>query len=101
MDIVYEAILRLESQFLYYPDAVENLATKRRIFPKFYISHLFLGVDGTHIRFDEAPMKLTRYYRLSHYTNRKNYYSINAMIVANDQRIVVVDCTWPGSAHDL
>ena len=62
---------------------------------------MYLGIDGTHIRFEEAPRKIPAHHTTQLYNNRKNYYSLNVMIVANDQRIVFVDHRWPGSVHDM
>ena len=97
---VYDAIITLEQDFLYYPDAAEQQATARRMFEKYNIPYLYLAVDGTQIRFEEAPRGIPDFHNKQHYRNWKQYDSVNAMIVGNDQRIVAVDATWPGSAHD-
>ena len=59
-----------------------------------------MGVDGTHIRFTEQPRKIPRHHFHKSYTNRKFYYSLNAMVVANKERIIHVDYGWPRSTHD-
>ena len=59
-----------------------------------------MGVDGTHIRFPEKPRDIPQHHHWTHYSNRKHYYSINAMIVGNEERIIHVDSGWPGSTHD-
>ena len=85
---VYDAILTLEQDFLYYPDAAEQEATARRMLEKYNIPFLYLAVDGTHIRFEEAPRGIPDFHNKQQYRNRKQYDSVNAMIVGNDQRIV-------------
>ena len=88
----YYAILSLEEDFLYYPDVAQQEQTERKMRRKFDIPNLYLGVDGTHIRFPQVPRNMPEYCTGQHYNNRKHYYSINAMIVCNEAQIVHLDC---------
>ena len=97
---VIDALLKLESEFVYYPNRQQMEATATFIYKEYGIKNLFVGVDGTHIRFPEKPRDYPPHHHWKQYTNRKNYFSINAMIVGNEERILHVDCGWPGSIHD-
>ena len=98
---VYDAILLLEPDFLTFPDAAEQAGTAMRMLERFKIPRLSLAIDGTHIRFEEAPRGFPdNLHTKKMYTNRKNYDSINLMVIANDRRICAIDSRWPGSAHD-
>ena len=94
------AILSLEEDFLYYPDKAQQEQMERTMRRKFHIPNLYLGVDGTHIRFSQVPRDRPDHTISQHYINRKHYYSVNAMIVCNEAQIVHVDCRWPGQVHD-
>jgi len=100
IDKVYDAILQLEAEFLYYLDQEQLKSTADRMYNRFGIQHLSLGVNGTHIQFEEGPRDIPDFHVKQHYNNRKNFYSLNAMVVANDERIVHVDATWLGTDHN-
>ena len=74
--------------------------TATYMYNKYGIRNIFMGVDGTHIQFTEKPRSIPPHHHWTHYSNRKHYFSINAMIVGNEERIINVDCGWPGSTHD-
>lgn len=67
----------------------------------FRIPYLSLGIDGTHVRFEEAPRRIPEdRHNKQHYRNRKNFDSINLMAICNDKRFCFIDSRWPGSTHD-
>ena len=51
-------------------------------------------------RFEDAPREIPDWHVKQQYKNMKNFYSLNAMVVANNETIIHVNSTWPGTAHD-
>ena len=91
VDRVVNAILTIEPEFVYYLDRQQMETTAMYVYNKYGIKNIFMGVDGTHIRFPEKPRDIPQHHHWTHYINRKHYSSINAMIVGNEERIIHVD----------
>uniref|UniRef100_A0A499FX21 Putative nuclease HARBI1 n=1 Tax=Anopheles gambiae TaxID=7165 RepID=A0A499FX21_ANOGA len=73
----------------------ERMEAKQYFFERSGISDVVMCVDGTHIRIVKPK------YRPLRYINRKNYYSLNAMIVCDHKyRIRAADARFAGSHHD-
>ena len=100
VDRVVNTILTLEPEFVYYPDRQQMETTAMYVYNKYGIRNIFMGVDRTHIWFSEKPRSIPPHHHWTHYSNRKHYFSINAMIVGNEERIIYVDSGWPGSTRD-
>ena len=97
---VTDALVRRKSDFIYMPGVDEMLSTAERMQERFKLPRLAYAVDGMQVRFSDAPRGIPANKTAQQFWCRKQYYSINAQIVANDERIYDVDCGWPGATHD-
>ncbi|XP_050338514.1 putative nuclease HARBI1 [Bactrocera neohumeralis] len=76
-------------------DDSEKLISRNHFFGKYKIPGIVGCIDGTHIKIIKPPDNEHLYF------NRKGYFSINAMIICdNDMQIRAVDARYPGSSHD-
>ncbi|XP_058821148.1 putative nuclease HARBI1 [Topomyia yanbarensis] len=73
----------------------ETLRAKRYFYEKSGITGVIMCVDGTHIKIVPPTTNRNLFY------NRKGFYSLNAMIICDDQqRIRFIDASYQGSNHD-
>ena len=97
---VVKALVRRKKDWIKFPTPEEMDDTAWRMFDRSGIRDIFAGIDGVHIRFQKHPRGIPPAQEVQDYWCRKQFYSINAMIVANDRYIYSVDCGLFGSAHD-
>ena len=76
------------------------LATSQTILDRFKLPRFALAVDGVQMRFNEAPRKIPGNKNPQLFWCRKQFFSINCQVVANDRLICDIDVGWPGSTHD-
>jgi hypothetical protein len=78
--------------------------TARNIQEKYHLPDFAYGIDGTLIRFDGAVHGFPvgpGLPNLQNFCARKMHYAINALVVANDQRLILAaNLDWHGAAHD-
>ena len=97
---VANALIRRKAEFIYLPSSDEMLATSQRILDRFKLPRFALAVDGVQMRFNEAPRKIPGNKNPQLFWCRKQFFSINCQVVANDRLICDIDVGWPGSTHD-
>ena len=74
VDRVVNAILTLEPEFVYYRERQQMETTATYVYNKYGIRNIFMGVDGTHIRFTEKPRSIPPHHHWTHYSNKKHYF---------------------------
>ena len=97
---VTEALVKRKSEFIYMPSVDEMLSTAERMHDRFKLPRLAYAVDGMQVRFSDAPRGIPDNKTAQMFWCRKQFYSINTQVVANEERIYDVDCGWPGATHD-
>ncbi|XP_069131771.1 uncharacterized protein [Argopecten irradians] len=92
---VTEAIVKLQSQVIRWPDADRQREIAREVEDSVGIPGVVGFIDGTHIRLASAPGGEREYY------NRKKFPSIQLQaVVDNNLMITNAYCGWPGCTHD-
>ncbi|XP_021379463.1 protein ANTAGONIST OF LIKE HETEROCHROMATIN PROTEIN 1-like [Mizuhopecten yessoensis] len=92
---VADAIVKLHSQVIRWPDADRQREIAREVEDSVGISGVVGFIDGTHIRLASAPGGEQDYY------NRKSFPSIQLQaVVDNNMTITNAYCGWPGCTHD-
>ena len=97
---VTDALVRRKSDFIFMPGVDEMLSTAERMLEQYKLPRLAMAVDGMQVRFSDAPRGIPNNKVPQMFWCRKQFYSINTQVVANDERIYDVDCGWPGATHD-
>ena len=97
---VTEALLQYRKQYIFMPTINEMHETAEKMFQRFKLPRFALGVDGVMIKFETAPRKLPENKHPQQFWCRKQFYAINAQVVADDRLIRDIDIRWPGSTHD-
>ncbi len=104
IDRVRDALVALAPRFIRLPTDDEALATARRMEARYGLPGFAYGVDGMLVYFDNKVKGLPRGRGLANQQNfftRKGRYGINAMIVANDLKLIqAIDVEWHGAVHD-
>ena len=97
---VTEALLQYRNHYIFMPTNNEMQETAERMFEMFKLPRFALGVDGVMLKFEAAPRKLPENKHQQQFWCRKQFYAINAQVVADDRLIRDIDVRWPGSTHD-
>ena len=97
---VTEALIRRKSEFITMPSVAQMEETSQRMFEKFKLPRFACAVDGMQVPFSDAPRNIPANKTKQMFWCRKQFYSLNTQVVANDQLIYDIDCGWPGSTHD-
>jgi len=87
--------------FIHMPTTAQMEATSARMFRKYKLPNFAFAVDGCHMRLEDAPRGLPPGKNQQAFWCRKQFYSINTQVVANDEGLIYdLDVSWPGSTHD-
>ena len=97
---VTEALVRRKSDFIYMPSVVQMEETSQRMLEKFHLPRFACAVNGMQVPFTDAPGNIPANKTKQMFWCRKQFYSLNTQVVANDKFIYDIDCGWPGSTHD-
>ena len=97
---VTHSLLDHRSEYIFMPSTQEMEETADRMYQRFHLPRFSLAVDGVMLRFQDAPRKLPPGKHQQQFWCRKQSYSINGQVVANDRYICDIDIRWPGSTHD-
>ena len=97
---VTEALIKRKNQFIFMPHSDQMQETAQRMLEKFQLPRFAFAVDRMQVRFTEAPRKIPANKTKQMFWCRKQFYAINAQVVANDTFIYDIDVGWPGSTHD-
>ena len=97
---VTDSLVSKRGQFIRMPTVGEMEATSQRMFERFNLPRFAMGVDGVQVRFQDAPRNLPPDKHAQLYWCRKQFYSINVMVVGSDRYFLDIDVGWPGSTHD-
>ena len=97
---VTEALLHFRRQYIFMPTNDEMHETAEKMLQRFKLPRFALGVDGVMLKFESAPRKLPVNKHPQQFWCRKQFYAINAQVVADDRLIRDIDIRWPGSTHD-
>jgi hypothetical protein len=104
IDEVTDGLCALSRHVIRLPTDREMEATARQMFAKYHLPGFAYAVDGTFVRFDGAPRGIPHgpgQANRQNFFTRKLFYGINAMVIANDRKLIVgLDVDWHGSAHD-
>jgi len=94
---VSRAIVSLSSQYIKFPETIEEIAkTRQDFFSKFKFPRCIGTIDCTHIKIRSPGGDNAEVYR-----NRKQYFSLNVQTICNAQlKFQNIVARWPGSAHD-
>ncbi|XP_067622211.1 putative nuclease HARBI1 isoform X2 [Eurosta solidaginis] len=91
---IFEAILRVRQQFVYWPDSAERQSLVAETFDE--LPHCIGYVDGTEIKLAEKPLDDPEAY-----FSKKHVYSLKAQAVCDYKlRIRHLVLGFPGSVHD-
>ncbi len=91
-----EALLSLESQTYFWPDAEERRAISSRIQREYLWPNCVGLMDGTLLPLTTRPLL-----HGENYLSRKRFYAIVMLVVCDDiGRILYYHVGWPGSVHD-
>ena len=97
---VTEALLQHRNRYIFMPTNEEMQETAERMHETFKLPRFALGVDGVMLKFEAAPRKIPGNLHQQLFWCRKQFYAINAQVVADDNLIRHIDIRWPGSTHD-
>ena len=97
---VTDALIRIKPHFVHMSSVECMQETALRMHEKFGLPRFAYAVDGVQLRFVDAPKKLPADKVAQMFWCRKQFYSINGQVVANDRLIYDIDVSWPGSTHD-
>jgi len=97
---VADALVKRKPDYVKMPTETERQETAYRMFTRFGLPRFAYAVDGTLLKFSEAPRKLPPNKHKQQFWSRKQDYGIQAQVVANDRFILDLDVGWPASAHD-
>lgn len=96
-DRAVTALRSLKNQVVTWPDEEERKVISRRIFKEFGWPNCVGIADGTLFPLAFRPTSEDA----ADYSGRKYAYSLNAMIISDDQRLIRMFLAgWPGSCHD-
>jgi hypothetical protein len=91
------ALLMLQNQWVRWPDQEERQQIKTRIGQSSSFGQCLGYADGSLLPLDIKPS----YHSHSDWFSRKARYSLNALLVCDDEnRITYMSLGWGGSAHD-
>ena len=96
---VTNALLHHRKDNIYMPTNSEMDDTSQRNLERSKLPRFALGVDGVMIRFEEAPRRIPPDKHQQLFWCRKQFYTINAMVIYDDKLIRDIDVGWPGSTH--
>jgi hypothetical protein len=92
----FEAILKLEKDYVYWPNQEERNQIKRHFGSRSFFKDCVGCIDGTLIPLAFAPGK-----NPEDFWTRKHMYALNSLLVSDHQgRIIYAKHGWCGSAHD-
>jgi DDE superfamily endonuclease len=104
IDRVTDALCDLKNHVIRLPTEREMEGTARRMYAKYQLPGFAYAVDGMLVRFDGAPRSIPEgpgLPNLQNFFTRKMFYGLNAMVIANDRKLILgLDVDWHGAAHD-
>ena len=97
---VTDALIRRKNEFIAMPNVDQMSQTAEKMYQRFKLPRFSFAVDGMQVRFTEAPRRIPANKTKQMFWCRKQFYSVNAQVVASDNLIYDLDVGWPGSTHD-
>ena len=83
------------------PPTVNQLGNvEYRMWLKYWLKELVLAVDGVHFKFEGAPRFYLSLINSQDFWCRIQDYSINALVMGDNEYAYFVDVRYLGSAHD-
>lgn len=93
-------LVRRHKEFIRFPSADEMENTAFQMEQKYKLPGFAFGIDGCMIRFQKKPRFDGPGHNAQDFWGRKQFYCLNALILANDKLIYSVDVGHPGCSHD-
>jgi hypothetical protein len=91
----------LKGQVIRMPTDEECEATARRLEGRYHLPGFAFGVDGTVVKFEDAPREIPDDTVQQDFWCRKMHYAINCQIVGNDEGLILdLNADWQGSTND-